>query len=92
MRAMCDEAHITMRQSPLVRAMIDTLDTLNIFKEGYAFYLVRNLIVTTMIPLAIAAFAVYLLYDAIGRIGGTFARSNLPALLPEQLPAAKKLQ
>jgi hypothetical protein len=93
MRAMCDEAHVTMRQSPLVRALIDTLDTLNIFKEGYALYLLRNIAVTVVLPCAVALLALYLLYDGVSaRLSGAYTRSSLPALLPEQQLVAKKLQ
>lgn len=91
MRAACDEAHVAMRQSPLLRALVDTLDTLNVFKEGYAFYLVRNAILTIVLPCAVAAVALYLLFDGLSaRLGGAYARSSLPALLPVQQLDAKK--
>ena len=91
-RRLCDHAHVTMQQSPCWKATIDTLDSINVFKDGYALQLVQSIVWTLLLPIVAVSVGAYLLWDNLrARLTGSYAVSSCSSVLPSLSQQKHKL-
>lgn len=84
-RRFCDQAYVIMNQSPFTRAAIDTLDSINVFKDGYALYLVQYVVWQILLPLVFVSIGGYMLWGSLrARLTGSYALSSASSVLPTQ--------